>query len=414
IFTSSPSPSSSSAPVTASLSTPPPPSMSSTASSFFSLFSSSTLATSTSSTSAQRPIHNLPPSPSLTPPPPQKPNRDRLLPQPMILLPTDDYLDDLDSLLDTTPPRSVTAKQPRSTAMVTKQTQVKTLERMSEMVLDLKVSADRAAEIVETGGGEGSAANAGAVQLRGLLEHSKRMVVQLRGLMGVEGGFELREDNGELPSYDQLVSRLNDAFRNQREINSINIRLMSVNYMVNLSNFAKNRNMQRSIARGKRQILELQSTISKFGGLCRYKRTAERLKEALDSTRGLLESAVYRQELGRQGEIIKKQQSVMGDVHQNKMNQDFIVDSTLFVFCLWLVNTFAIEYPLQGKLWAKQAGKSLLLFFLLRRLRMGAAYYGLHHRVGSAVPYASTAFGIFVSACSQALGISMVTRAVVS
>ncbi|KAJ3200430.1 hypothetical protein HDU67_002089, partial [Dinochytrium kinnereticum] len=191
--------------------------------------------------------------------------------------------------------------------------------------------------------------------------------------------------------------------------------------------------MQRAIAKGKRQIVELQDTISTLeetveglsGEVEGQKRGAERLREALESTRGLLESAVveYRKELARQAEVIKKQQSVMGDVYQNKLNQDFIVDSTLFVFCLWLVNTFAVEYPLQGflqmavkgerrKMWAKQAGKTALLFLVMRRLRIGAVRYGVHHRVGSFVPYASSAFGVVMSTFARALGMSRAATSV--
>ncbi|KAJ3115075.1 hypothetical protein HDU96_001239 [Phlyctochytrium bullatum] len=325
------------------------------------------------------------------------------------------------------PPTSVTGFARQGGSHHQQQSQ-KSIERLSEMMLDLKMGSDKAAEIVEGDGG----AVASNTQMKGLLEHAKRMVVQLKSLMGVEQGFELREANGELPSYDQLVHRLNEAFRNQQEINNINARLVSVNYMVNLSNFAKNRSMQKAIARGKRQIMELQETIVTLeesvdtltNEVDSQKRNAERLKTSLDGTRKLLETTMleYRKELNRQGDIIRKQQLAMGDVYSNKLNQDFIIDSSLLVFCIWLANTFVVEYPLQAvlqvtvkhgkrKVWARQAGKALIVLIVLRRLRIGAAHYGLHNRVGALVPYVSTAFNLFVSSVAKAVGLSRAATA---
>jgi predicted RNase H-like nuclease (RuvC/YqgF family) len=110
-----------------------------------------------------------------------------------------------------------------------------------------------------------------------------------------------------------------------------------MNYMVNISNIAKNRNMQRAIARGRKQILELQETVTTLednmdtlnAEVDVQRKTAERLKVSLDNTRNLLESSMseYRKEMNRQAEVIRKQQLVVGDVYNTKLNQDFIVDS---------------------------------------------------------------------------------------
>ncbi|KAJ3088857.1 hypothetical protein HK102_007753, partial [Quaeritorhiza haematococci] len=136
-------------------------------------------------------------------------------------------------------------------------------------------------------------------QIKVLLEQAKRIVFQLKSLVLYNQEFDLTDD-GRLPSYDQLVSRLNDAFRHQKEINHMNAKLMSVNYMVNLSNFAKNRQFHKALVQGRKRIQELQATVAVLEDSVDnlnvevevQKKTAERLKVSLDNTRGLLEDAM--------------------------------------------------------------------------------------------------------------------------
>ncbi|KAJ3333514.1 E2-like enzyme [Blyttiomyces sp. JEL0837] len=265
----------------------------------------------------------------------------------------------------------------------------------SYVIMDLESSSAKAIEIIESDVGSAS-------QMKNLLEHAKRMVIHLRRLMSYDWDAEILSQDGQLPSYDHLVQKLNEAFRNQREVNMMNARLLSVNYIVNMSNFAKNRTMLKAITRGRKQVAELQETITTLEDNVDalnvevevQKKSAERLKHSLDATRVLLEKAMtdYRQELSRQGEILAKQQSLLGDVHTSKLNQDFLVDASLFTFCLWLVNTFVFEYPLTGAVqiavkgsrrqrWTKQASKTIIFMILFGRLKRGAIHYGLHNSV---------------------------------
>ncbi|KAJ3412315.1 hypothetical protein HDV05_000973 [Chytridiales sp. JEL 0842] len=205
------------------------------------------------------------------------------------------------------------------------------MEALSDIVMDMRVSSSKASELIETDVGSPQ-------QMKALLDHAKKMVLQLRSLMAYESEIELRQEDGSLPNYEDLVGKLQDAFRNQKHINTINARLMAMNYMVNVSNIAKNRNMQKAIARGRKQILELQETVSTLeetmdtlnAEVDSQRKSAERLKTSLDNTRALLETSMgeYRKEMNRQAEVIRKQQSIFGDVYKNKLNQDFIVDST--------------------------------------------------------------------------------------
>ncbi|KAJ3294548.1 hypothetical protein HK104_003512, partial [Borealophlyctis nickersoniae] len=202
------------------------------------------------------------------------------------------------------------------------------IEQLDTITTDLKRSSAMASGIMES-----EAASAGQMKL--LLDHAKKIVVQLRGM--VDYDVDLRDDDGSLPPYDKLVGRLTHAFRHQAEINQMNAKLLSFSYVANLSNYAKNRQLQKAIARGRRQIMELQNTVTSLEGSVDtltvevdvQRKTAERLKVALDNTRGLLETTMveYRQELSRQREVLRKQSTVMERLWQSKFNQDFVLDS---------------------------------------------------------------------------------------
>ncbi|KAJ3101532.1 hypothetical protein HDU97_001281 [Phlyctochytrium planicorne] len=271
------------------------------------------------------------------------------------------------------------------------------MTKLTNMLTDVKLTTEQTVDLIEHPAGGLQSQQ----QMKVVLEHAKKMVVQLKGLVEVTGSVDLYEEDGQLPSYDQLVERLNDAFKNQQQINALASRITSVNYIANLANYAKTRTLQKTLARGKRQIMELQDTISTLEESVDtltdevevQKRGGERLKAGLEGVKGVLEEArvEYRKELMRQGELIKKQQAIVGDVYQSKLSQDFIIDSTLLMFSIYVVNTFIFEYPLHGlvqialknprrKRWARQAGKAIVVWILWGRLRGGAARYGVHHR----------------------------------
>ena len=111
--------------------------------------------------------------------------------------------------------------------------------------------------------------------------------------------------------------------------------------------------MQRTITKGKRQIIELQNSINYLEEnvttlnteIDSQRQNTEVLKTALDNTKSLLDSSMveYRKELNRQAEVIKKQQSVVGDLCKNKLKQDFVIDSRFF-FPLLLLHIAVLIY----------------------------------------------------------------------
>ncbi|TPX45897.1 hypothetical protein SeLEV6574_g03578 [Synchytrium endobioticum] len=246
-------------------------------------------------------------------------------------------------------------------------------------------------------------------QMKTLLDHARKVIVDMREHIRCMEQIELRNSNGELPPYDQLVMRLEGLLTQQRTINAESARLMSVNYLVNIGNFARNRQLARIVAKGRHQILQLQSTVqtleSNVDNLSTevdvQKEQAECLAESLKNTQCLMEStlAEYRDELRRQDDELKRQQNAVAAMRKTRFNQDFVVDSSIFFFSLWAINTMIVDLPIRvattaairasnrRRVAARQGLKLLLFVLMIRRLKSLAKGYGLHNSVGSVVPY---------------------------
>ncbi|KAI8591142.1 hypothetical protein BDZ88DRAFT_412484 [Geranomyces variabilis] len=329
------------------------------------------------------------------------------------------------------PPSSALAKRNPAAALAT----------LNSISSDLKRSSD-AAGVILASAAAGDVYDGSGKQIKALLEHAKEIVVQLREVMESTHEIDFYDAGGQLPPYDALVHKLNDAFRHQKGINQMNAKLLSVNYLVNLSNVSKNRQLSRAVAEGQSQVIELQRTVCTLEDSVDFltveadvqRQTASRLKKALDDTRRLLDATMveYRQELGRQREMIRKQTTVIGELYRSKFHQDFILDATIFLFCLWAANTTIVDVPLRSavelalaqlrywfpsktrfvggavppstfttatqrrqKAWSQQAAKLVLILVFVRRLRRGAAEYGIHNRIGATYPYISSMFAVF-------------------
>ncbi|KAJ3021818.1 hypothetical protein HKX48_007701 [Thoreauomyces humboldtii] len=341
-----------------------------------------------------------------------------------------------------------------SKALIRRSSSAVALAKLNDISSDLKRSSDWAGGIAAGGansGGTGMTTGSSGTQIKALLEHAKDIVVQLRSVM--EGGNDigivhlvewketigdLHDSAGQAPTYESLITKLNTAFRYQAGVNQMTAKLQSVNYLVNLSNFSKTHQLTRAVAEGRTQVLELQRTVCSLEDNVDFltveadvqRQTAGRLKNALDDTRRLLEGAVaeYRGELGRQKEMLRKQTTVIGHLYKSRFNQDFILDATIFLFCLWAANTSLVTLPLQSavnvllqqlrfwfptarnfdlgrssnllsnlrqqQIWSQKAAKLALVLIFVRRLRKSAANYGIHNRVGATYPYISSLFAI--------------------
>ncbi|KAJ3160186.1 hypothetical protein HDU86_001022 [Geranomyces michiganensis] len=329
-----------------------------------------------------------------------------------------------------------------SSSALTKRNPAAALATLNSISSDLKRSSD-AAGVILASAAAGDVYDGSGKQIKALLEHAKEIVLQLREVMESTQDIDFHDAGGQLPPYDALVHKLNDAFRHQKGINQMNAKLLSVNYLVNLSNVSKNRQLSRAVAEGQSQVLELQRTVCTLEDSVDFltveadvqRQTASRLKNALDDTRRLLEATMveYRQELGRQREMIRKQTTVIGELYRSKFHQDFILDATIFLFCLWAANTTIVDVPLRSTVdlalaqlrywfpskarfsggaaqpyvyttqrqrrstaaWSQQAAKLALILVFVRRIRRGAAEYGIHNRIGATYPYISSMFAVF-------------------
>lgn len=77
------------------------------------------------------------------------------------------------------------------------------------------------ASSVDSLGSIGNAATVTPRQVSSIMDQSKKVIGHLRRLAQEEQNFDLMEPNGTLPTYENLVSRLMDKFRFQKEVNSV-------------------------------------------------------------------------------------------------------------------------------------------------------------------------------------------------
>lgn len=105
--------------------------------------------------------------------------------------------------------------------------------------------------------------------------------------------------------------------------------------------------------------------------------------------------------MARQREVLNTQNNTINQMLQSKFNQDFILDSTLFVASLYMVNTSLVEYPLSlimilvtrgskaGKrsMFLRQLTKTVFMLYIVREMRSILHHYGLYNSVGSLSGY---------------------------
>ena len=77
---------------------------------------------------------------------------------------------------------------------------------------------------------------------------------------------------------------------------------------------------------------------------------------------------------------------------KTRFNQDFIVDSAIFLISLWAVNTMIVDLPIRAattaairssgrrRLAVQQGAKVLLFVMIIVKLKSLAKGYGLHNR----------------------------------
>jgi len=244
-------------------------------------------------------------------------------------------------------------------------------------------------------------------QLQKLIFQGKAITSQLQNLSNQDTKLEIYSE-GKLPSYDKLVKVVSEKFQVQREINQANARLLTINYIVNITNFCRTHQLHQNIIEGQKKINELESTIQMLENFIEdinvenenNKQTAERLKCSLDDTRTVLENAIkeYRKEIEDHRKILQRQNSYIDSIHNSKFNQDLLVDAGIFFFSMYIVNLPLIDFPLHSifqtlmrpgrrRAFTKQLAKLIMMYLIIRKLRNFAVQYGIHNKIGSFSPY---------------------------
>ncbi|ORY39910.1 hypothetical protein BCR33DRAFT_719730 [Rhizoclosmatium globosum] len=208
-------------------------------------------------------------------------------------------------------------------------------------------------------------------------------------------------------STKKLVGQLHGLLEN-----SINTRLFAISYVTNLFNFAKTRHLQKSVAKGKVQILELQATVGRLEETIgclnmeteAHKQYAVELQGNLENVKKVLAKTMdeYQKELRKQSDAIKSQQPIIDAIQRNKLRHDFLVDTSILILSIYISNTFLVEYPLHmagqvlmkqapkpRRRFTRQAAKAFIVWLLMKKLRETVRGYGLHNELSNSLFFSS-------------------------
>ncbi|CAH1777907.1 unnamed protein product [Owenia fusiformis] len=231
------------------------------------------------------------------------------------------------------------------------------------------------------------------------------------------------------------LQQVTQALERQEQINHVNAQLSKLNYLVNIANFRKHKQVEMSVQEGQRQLQRLNSTMHDQAATIeelnnslselsvemeQQRNVCKRLTGSLDSQRHLLDTSLLetRREMGHQHALLAKQQRFLDKLIQQKLRQDFLVDGGLIVTAIYLSNTILVNYPLQlllsvipkqkQKLWVHQLGKLIFIIKMVMFLRYCSIRCGLHNSVGCTVGYGQEALRLAAQRIRHL--VSMATR----
>ncbi|KXS17245.1 hypothetical protein M427DRAFT_54903 [Gonapodya prolifera JEL478] len=219
-----------------------------------------------------------------------------------------------------------------------------------------------------------------AEQVAVALEETRRALGRLQLLAREEQQFDLLV-NGQLPTHEQLVLKLQDKFKKQGEFQRTSAKLAGVTYLVQVHNFIRGKLMQRSLHKHRRHINDLQTHIQSLtsnltdlsahvttvsGDLDATRADQEATRALLTSTQHALESAVteYRGELRRAWDALGRQNVVVESLVSSRVNRDIMVDLVLLVLAVYATGFPLVSYPMD----ALTRGLTALSIALARRL----------------------------------------------
>eukprot|EP00158_Paraphelidium_tribonemae_P008034 Partr_v1_DN28443_c1_g1_i3_m42252 putative NA len=263
-----------------------------------------------------------------------------------------------------------------------------------------------------------------------LITHAKQVASKLQLLVDQSHSSfsNFVVEGQEPPSYDELLHKLSVVLSHQHKVNQATSQMTSANYVVNVVNMIRNRQLQTIAQQGRMQLKAMQENVEELevhvntlnSEVAVQKVIADRLKGNLEATRNLLESSIveYRTEMARQRELLSQQNVTLSRITRSKFNQDLILDSSLLAAAVYAVNTSLIHYPVNWMAalisrsaspavqrsrarFMKQFTKAVLVLYLTQKLRSTATHYGLHNQVGSAAGYVASMMTSFISMASS-------------
>jgi predicted nucleic acid-binding Zn-ribbon protein len=146
-----------------------------------------------------------------------------------------------------------------------------------------------------------------------------------------------------ITSQRELISQINEVFRHQQQINQMNHRIQTANFLTNMSNFARSKQLQVHhfhqviIQRGEKEILGLTKTITSLrleieglnSDIDSQRLEAQRLSTSLQNTQETLKRAIitYRNELDEQKRVLEQQGEQLDTLLRARIRTDLILDA---------------------------------------------------------------------------------------
>ncbi|XP_070540510.1 uncharacterized protein [Ptychodera flava] len=195
---------------------------------------------------------------------------------------------------------------------------------------------------------------------------------------------------------------------------SVNSQLTKLNTIANVINFIKNKQIEKTISHGQRQLEKLQQMYGQQTGTIKQlnksirrlkmqvgqqSELSQRLEKSLQSQRELLEMSTQQsmQDISRHQNLLDKQEKMLNKLLSERLRHDLVVDGGILLYCNYLTHSTLVNFPLRTVLqlikkprlrkWLEQFSRLIIVLYLFKVLKSWTVSCGLHHSVGSFMIY---------------------------
>eukprot|EP00818_Percolomonas_sp_WS_P001287 CAMPEP_0117448600 /NCGR_PEP_ID=MMETSP0759-20121206/7490_1 /TAXON_ID=63605 /ORGANISM="Percolomonas cosmopolitus, Strain WS" /LENGTH=538 /DNA_ID=CAMNT_0005241003 /DNA_START=226 /DNA_END=1842 /DNA_ORIENTATION=+ len=220
-----------------------------------------------------------------------------------------------------------------------------------------------------------------------------------------------------------IVNYITNLFDQQRRINVMNMKLNCVNLFANFANILKTNSLQHhcrelsaeasqrrqdcevlryDVSQGKERIQDLETTIEENQTVIQSLNVSvQDLNQSVHDQSEKLEyaSSAYNQSLRHLEKSLGYYKKILAQYESSKLRRDLAFDGSLFVACLYIVNTYVVNLPVHllitlmrfqrraSAKWMQFFLKSCVMLLLFVGGRKFAIKYHMHSAMGSVSTY---------------------------